>query len=85
MCLRMERYQRLHEAENSGLPLIHAFLGKRVHVKISDGLEVEGILIRYQLQKDKDDEHKPSLLVLKNEDGFHFVRGNWIAISEVKK
>jgi len=84
MCLRMERYQRLHEAENSGLPLIHAFLGKKVRVKISNSLEVEGVLIRYQLQKDKD-EHKPSLLILKDEDGFHFVRGNWIAISEVKK
>jgi hypothetical protein len=88
MCLDMRRYQKFYEAEknarNGNLPLIHAFLGKKVRVKISNSLEVEGILIRYQLQKDKD-EHKPSLLILKDEDSFHFVRGNWITISEVKK
>ena len=130
MCLRMERYQRLHEAENSGLPLIHAFLGKKVWIReareifrkrygregtvreIAELLGIDKMIVsRYDVlsnvvssdttckpinvepeiaakvkqQKDKD-EHKPSLLILKDEDSFHFVvRGNWIAISEVKK
>jgi hypothetical protein len=51
-----------------------------VRVKVSDGLEVEGVLIRYQLQS--KGEHKPNLLVLKNGSGIQIVRGNWLSISE---
>jgi hypothetical protein len=83
----MERYE-LHyrdkrKAENGNLPLIHAFLGKTIRVKISEGLEAQGVLLRYQLQG--KGEHKPNLLVLKNGSGIQIVRGNWLAISEVEK
>jgi hypothetical protein len=82
----MERYGLLYrskrKAENNNRPLIHAFLGRKVRVKVSEGLEVEGVLIRYQLQS--KGEHKPNLLVLKNGSGIQIVRGNWLAISEVK-
>ncbi len=85
MCLRFERYQRLYEAkrkaENNNLPLIHGFLGKHVKVKVDDCLTVEGVLIRYQMENKA--EHKPSVLVLKNSNGFQLLRGNFENISEV--
>jgi hypothetical protein len=85
MCLRMERYELLYrskrKAENNNRPLIHVFLGKKIRVKIFEGLEIRGILLRYQLQS--KGEHKPNLLVLKN-GRIQIVRGNWLAISEVK-
>ena len=87
MCLDKRRYQRLYEAEknakNSNLPLIHFFLNRKVRVKVSEGLEVEGILIHYRLQS--EGEHRPSLLVLKDGDSFHFIRGNWLSISECER
>jgi hypothetical protein len=82
----MERYGLLYrskrKAENNNRPLIHVFLGRKVKVKVSEGLEIRGILLRYQLQS--KGEHKPNLLVLKNGSGIQIVRGNWLAISEVK-
>jgi small nuclear ribonucleoprotein (snRNP)-like protein len=85
MCLDMRRYERLYEAKknakNNNLPLIHSFLNRKVKVKVSEALEVQGVLIRYQLQSVR--EHKPNLLFLKN-GRIQIVRGNWLAISEVK-
>jgi len=84
MCLRMERYELLYrskrKAENNNRPLIHVFLGRKVRVKVSEGLEIRGILLRYQLQSVR--EHKPNLLFLKNGSGIQIVRGNWLSISE---
>ena len=84
MCLDMRRYERLYEAKknakNNNLPLIHAFLNRKVKVKVSEGLEIRGILLRYQLQS--KGEHKPNLLFLKNGSGIQIVRGNWLSISE---
>ena len=86
MCFDMRRYERLYEAKknakNNNLPLIHSFLNRKVRIKVSEGLEIRGILLRYQLQS--KGEHKPNLLVLKNGSGIQIVRGNWLAISEVK-
>jgi hypothetical protein len=89
----MRRYQRLYEAEKKArnnaslamdsLLLIHSFLNKHVRVKVDDGFAVEGVLIRYQLQS--EGEHRPSLLVLKDGDSFHFIRGNWLSISECER
>jgi len=82
----MRRYERLYEAKknakNNNLPLIHSFLNRKVKVKVSEGLEIRGILLRYQLPSVR--EHKPNLLFLKNGSGIQIVRGNWLAISEVK-
>jgi hypothetical protein len=87
MCLDMKRYERLYKAEknakNNNLPLIHSFLNRKVKVKVSEGLEIRGILLRYQLQS--KGEHKPNLLILKDGDSFHFIRGNWLSISECEK
>ncbi len=84
-CLRMERYQKLYEtkrkAENSNLPLIHSFLGKYVKVKVDDDLEVSGVLVYYQMENKV--ERKPSILILKNSQGIHVLRGNFENISEV--
>ena len=87
MCLRMERYEKLYrskrKAENSHLPLIHSFLGKRVRVKVDDGLTVEGTLVRYQ-NEDKT-KHLPNVLVLKDRNSYYVLRGNFQHISEVAK
>lgn len=79
-CYSMDRF--VQAKRKQGLPLIHEFLNKHVRIKVSEGLEVEGVLIRYQMQNKT--EHKPSLLILKNREGFHIIRGSWISISEVK-
>ena len=87
MCLRMERYELLYrskrKAENSHLPLIHSFLGKRVRVKVNDGLTVEGVLVRYQ-NEDKA-RHLPNVLILKDGNSYCVLRGNFQHISEVAK
>ena len=87
MCLDMKRYERLYEAkrkaQNSNLPLIHSFLGKRVRVKVDDGLTVEGVLIRYQ--NENKARHLPNVLVLKDGNSYHVLRGNFQYISEVAK
>jgi len=81
----MRRYERLYEvegkAENGGLPLIHSFLNKRVRVKVSEGLTVQGVLVKYQ-NGDKAN-HSPSILILKDGNGYHILRGNFENISEV--
>ena len=83
----MERYGLLYrskrKAENNNRPLIHVFLGRKVRVKVSEGLEVEGVLIRYRLQS--KGEHKPNLLILKDGDSYHILRGNFENISEAAK
>jgi small nuclear ribonucleoprotein (snRNP)-like protein len=63
-------------------PLIHDFLNKHVKVKVNDGLVVEGMLIHYQMENKT--LHKPSVLILKNGDSFHVLRGNFENISEAK-
>jgi len=84
MCFDMRRYERLYEAKknakNNNLPLIHSFLNRKVRVKVSEALEIQGVLIRYQ-NEDKV-KHLPNLLILKDGDSFHFIRGNWLSISE---
>jgi len=86
MCLDMRRYEKLYEAErkaeNGSLPLIHSFLNKRVRVKVSEGLMVQGVLVRYQ-NGDKA-KHLPNILILKDGNGYHILRGNFENISEVK-
>ena len=87
MCLDMRRYQRFYEAkrkaENSHLPLIHSFLGKRVRVKVDDGLTIEGVLVRYQ--NENKARHLPNVLVLKDGSSYRILRGNFENISEVAK
>jgi hypothetical protein len=61
-------------------PLIHSFLGKHVLVKVSEGLTVEGTLVFYEFGR-KTKPHRPNVLILKNDDGFHVLRGNWLSIS----
>jgi hypothetical protein len=58
------------------------FLGKNVRVKVEVDFEVTGIFLHYQLEN--REEHKPFLLLLKDNSGYHVVRGNWINISEAK-
>ena len=86
MCLDMRRYERLckaeGKAENGSLPLIHSFLNKRVRVKVSEGLTVQGVLVKYQ-NGDKAN-HLPNILILKNENGYHILRATFENISEVK-
>ena len=72
-----------NKTEKGNLPLIHGFLGKHVKVKVDDGFEVSGVLVYYQMENKT--LHKPSVLVLKNSDGFQLLRGNWLNISEVKQ
>jgi small nuclear ribonucleoprotein (snRNP)-like protein len=85
-CSSMERIGKLYtsknKAENSNLPLIHTFLNKHVKVKIEGNFEVSGVLICYQMENKT--LHKPSVLILKNGDGFHVLRGNFENISEAK-
>jgi hypothetical protein len=81
----MRRYQRLYEknAKNNNLPLIHAFLNRKVRVKVSEGLEVEGVLIHYRLQS--EGEHRPNVLILKDGGSYHILRGNFESITEADK
>jgi len=85
-CLRMERYERLYKAkdkvQNSNYPLIHMFLNKLVKVKIEGNFEVSGVLICYQTENKT--LHKPSVLVLKDDGSYHFLRGAFESITEVK-
>jgi hypothetical protein len=81
----MKRFEKAYEeakrnAGNMEKPLIHSFLGKDVRVKVSEGLTVEGQLIYYQFGC-KSKPHRPNVLILKNDDGFHVLRGNWLSIS----
>jgi hypothetical protein len=80
----MRRYQRLHEAKkDNNLPLIHNFLGKHVHVKVDNSLTVEGVLIRYKIRNKAD--HSPDILILKDGDSYHILRGNFENLSVVTK
>jgi hypothetical protein len=81
----MKRFEKAYEeakrnAGNMEKPLIHGFLGKHIQVKISESLTVEGTLIYYQFGC-KSKPHRPHVLILKNDDGFHVLRGNWLSIS----
>jgi small nuclear ribonucleoprotein (snRNP)-like protein len=79
-CYSVERFVKVEPKRE--LPLIHDFLRKTVRIKVDDGLTVEGLLVCYQMENKT--EHKPSVLVLKNSDGFHVLRGNFENISEAK-
>jgi hypothetical protein len=78
----MKRFEKAYEEarQKAEKPLIHSFLGKNVQVKISESLTVEGTLIYYQFGC-KTKPHSPHILILKNKDGFHVLRGNWLSIS----
>jgi hypothetical protein len=51
-------------------------------VKVDGDFEVSGMLIRYQMENKT--EHKPSVLILKNGDKLHVLRGNFENITEAK-
>jgi len=63
--------------------LIHRFLNQHVKVKVDDGFEVSGVLVCYQMENKT--QHKPSVLILKDGEGLHVLRGNFENVSEVKK
>jgi small nuclear ribonucleoprotein (snRNP)-like protein len=80
-CCSVERFVKVEPKRE--LPLIHDFLRKTVRIKVDDDLVVEGLLVCYQMQNKT--EHKPSVLVLKNGDGFYVLRGNFENVTEVQK
>jgi small nuclear ribonucleoprotein (snRNP)-like protein len=79
-CYSVERFVKVEPKRE--LPLIHTFLNKHVKVKVDDGFEVSGMLIHYQMENKT--LHKPSVLILKNGDGLHVLRGNFENLSEVE-
>jgi len=64
-------------------PLIHRFLNRHVKVKVDVDFEVSGMLIHYQ-ENSKDKPHRPTILILKNGEGIHVLRGDWINVTEVE-
>jgi hypothetical protein len=78
----MKRFEKACEEvrQKAEKPLIHSFLGKDVQVKVDTRFVVEGQLIHCELGS-KSKPHKPTVLIIKNKDGFHVLRGNWLSIS----
>jgi len=65
-------------------PIIWRFLNRKVKVKISDSLEVQGLFVGYQTNSKV--KHNPQILILKDDcGGFHILRGNWLCISEASE
>jgi len=79
-CYSVERFVKVEPKRE--LPLIHTFLNKHVKVKIDDDFEVSGLLVCYQMENKI--LHKPSVLILKDGDRLHVLRGAFENVSEVK-
>jgi len=63
-------------------PLIHEFLNKHIKVKVDDDHEVSGVLVCYQMENKT--QHKPSVLILKDGQCLHVLRGAFENLSEAK-
>ena len=59
---------------------IRFFLGKNVVVKVDDNFAVSGKLIHYMISE-REKPHRPSVLVLENNQGRHIIRGKFINIT----
>jgi len=59
---------------------IRFFLGKNVVVKVDDNFAVTGRLIHYVISE-REKPHRPSVLVLENNQGRHIIRGKFINIT----
>ena len=79
---KLKNQNKLQKFNLDNYPLIHYFLNRKVRVQISQNLTVEGMLVRYQNGDER--KHLPNVLILKNAEGLHVLRGNWLNISEAK-
>jgi hypothetical protein len=77
----MKRFEKAYEGQRAEKPLIDVFLGRKVKVKVSEDLTVEGTLVYYQFGR-KTKPHSPHILILKDDSGrLLILRGNWLSIS----
>jgi len=58
------------------------FLGKTVVVKVDGNFAVTGRLIHYVISE-REKPHKPSILILENNQGKHVLRGKWLSLAKV--
>jgi len=58
---------------------INFFLGKNVVVKVDGSLAITGRLIHYEINE-REKPHKPSILILENNQGRHVLRGKFLSI-----
>lgn len=59
--------------------LLWTFLNRNVAVRMSKTVEATGKLVA--ILEDERNDHKPSMLVLEDMNGFILCRGTWITIS----